>query len=220
MCSPGMQVTQLAIALDNMEARAARRAHRVRGSLAIEGKLLRRHILGERVGQEVQGAAEVLCSDSASIRRGTCVVRTKGGSGASGRTKCDHFAYIPFSSGRAHNACVLKIEQIVLVHKQGMGWADDEARLAVGILYDRLPARSGAGLESSYNDELADGACVVPRALFLSARRKKEGYRYAVHLCQINCSCSVLSTVHGDTFLTSSKMSFHGRKDLQHVDAA
>ena len=196
----------------------ARRAHEVRGDMAIAGKLRRHHILGERVGAVVEDSAHVLCSDSASIRAGTCVVRTQRGADHYGRTKCDHYAYIPFRSGSRHNACVMEIHQILLVRKQGMGWDHDEARIAVGVLYDRLPIRAGAGLESTYNDDCSIGSCCVPRALFLSARRKKEGYKWAVFLSQIHCSRAVHTAAQGTTFLTNSKMSFHGRKDLQHVD--
>jgi len=218
MVSVGLQVTRFVDTLDAMEARMARRAHEVRGSLAIAGKLLRHHILGERVGALVQGAAHVVCSDSATIRRGMFVVRSKRGSAKSGRTKSDHFAYVPFRSGSRPNACVLEIEQILVVRQSGLGWEGDEARLAVGVMYDRLVVRSGGGLESSFNDELTQGACVVPRALFLSARRKKQGYKWAVFLNQIYCPCCVHHADQGDTFLTCSKMGFHGRKDLQQVD--
>jgi len=196
----------------------ARRAHGVLGGQAIAGRLLRTHILGERVGVEVEGAAHVMCSDSASIRCGTCTVRTRLGSMGHGRTRCDHFAYVPFSTRSGHSACVLEIEQILLIRKEGMGWPDDEARLAVGILYAGLPTRSGAGLESSYNDDVTRGSCMVPRALYCSHRRQQQGYKWAVHLHQIHCPCSVHTGNDGVTFLTCSKMSFHGRKDLQYVD--
>lgn len=42
----------------------------------------------------------------------------------------------------------------MLIRKEGMGWPDNEARPAVRILNAGLPARSGAGLESSYNDDV------------------------------------------------------------------
>lgn len=213
-----MQLSTFANALDTMEARARNRAHQVEGELSLAGRLLRKHVLGEAVGVDIVGAADVFCSDTASIQRGASVIRTHTGSMAEGRTRCDHFAYIPFMTGRTQNPCVMNVDQILLVRRSGMGWHDDEARIAVGTLYERLPVHRGAGLQSSYNDDPLQGACVVPSALFLSARDKKRGYTWAVHLSQVHCSCSCIYGVTGDTFLTSHKMGFHGRKDLQFKD--
>jgi len=143
-----MQLSKLVKSLDSMEARVKNGAHQVEGELGIAGRLLRQHVLGVANGAEVEGAAEVFCADSASIQRGASIIRTETGSGAHGRTRCDHFAYVPFLSGRTQNPCVMHVEQILLVRQAGMGWQNDEARIAVGILYDRLPVHRGAGLRT------------------------------------------------------------------------
>lgn len=202
-----------------MDARLKRGAHQVEGELALAGRLQRHHIVGVAVGPAIEGGAAVFHSDSASIQCGACVIRTHPGAHAHGRTRCDYIAYIPFMSGRKQKPCVMIVDQILLIKRSGMGWADDEARVAVGTLYDRLSVHAGAGLESSYNDDPAMGACVVPSALFLSAAEKTRGYTWAVHLSQIHCTCSCIFGVTGDTFLTSHKMGFHGRKDLQYAES-
>ena len=215
---PWLQYSKFLKTLDAMEAKMAGQAHRVQGDRAVAGFLRRQEIVGRRGVHGIEDAAEVFYSDSASIGLGAFVVRTIAGSNASGRTRCDQYAYVPFMSGRRHNPCVLEVDQIVLVRKPGMGWPNDEARLAVGCLYDHLQVRKGCGLEDKFNDDPARGACVVPRALFLSADRKKHGYKWAVHLNQVYCSCCVITGPSGDTFVTSHKMGYHGRKDLQFSD--
>lgn len=206
--------------LDSMEAKVSRRAHRVSGPLELAGKLTRNHILGHkdpRTGLRAtvdNEEAEVFWSDTATVQNGAWVVRTEKGSNSHGRTHTDHYVYVPFWAGRSQNPCIMKIDQIVLIRRKGMSWPDDEARLAVGTLWDRLPRREGAGLEQRYNDDPTTGACCVPRALFTSAAQKQKGYPWAVWLRQIHCPVAYIPGVSRDTFVTIGKMGFHGRRDL------
>lgn len=209
-----MQLSKFLDTLDSMEAKMNRRAHGVMGDLAIAGVLKREDVVGHRTAAGITGDAQVYYSDSASIGNGATVVRTVAGSSAYGRTRCDQYAYVPFAAAKRHNACVLVVDQIVLVHKDGMGWHRNQARLAVGVLYDHLTVRSGAGVEDTWNDDMSVGPHSAPRVLFLSAKKKKSGYRWAVFLSQVHCTCSIIPGPSGDVFITSSKMGFHGRKDL------
>lgn len=209
-----VQLSKFLDTLEEMESKMARRAHVVQGPYALAGVLRREGVAGQRTLTGVTGAAEVFWADSASIGQGATVVRTVRGTTARGRTRCDQYAYVPFSSATRHNPCILVVDQLLLVRKSGMGWPGDEARLAVGTLYDHLTIRSGAGLEDEWNDDSTVGPHSTPRVLFLSAKKKRRGYRWAVHLSQVHCTCSFVQGVSGDVFLTSSKMGFHGRKDL------
>lgn len=204
-----------------MEAHHARRAHRVRGDLAIAGKLTRQCIMGTfiratgRVEFPRGEPAEVLCSDTATIQAGAWVVRTSKASQSHGREHTDMYVYIPFRTANGLNHCILKIEQILLVRRKLMGWRGNEARIATGILWERLVVRRGAGLETEYNDDPSVGACCVPRALHLSRAHAHRGIRYAVFLRQIHCPCVYIPEEKvGETFMTLSKMGFHGRRDL------
>lgn len=201
-----------------MVAREQRGAHTVVGSRSLAGRLTRQHILGVVQGGQVVGAAEVFHSDSASVRRGEFTIRTKKGSAAFGRTRCDHLAYIPFESDKGVNHCVMLIDQILLVNRGGLDWRDDEGRLAVGVLYDKLSVCSGGGMETGFNDDTSRGKCVIPGALRLTASDKARRYRWAVYVNQIYCTCSCFTDKTGHIFLTSQKMGFHGRKDLQYDD--
>lgn len=158
--------------------------------------------------------AHVQYSDTATIHSGKFVVRTEKGSSACGRTHTDHFVYIPFRAGQRHNACVMQIDQLLLVKREGMQWRNDEARIAVGTLWDHLSIRRGIGLECGYNDDPAKGPCIVPRALLLTPSRRKKSYRTAVFIRQIYCPCVYIPDPDGDTFVTISKMGYNGRKDL------
>lgn len=219
-CCEFLQDAELAETLDTMAAKVRNRAHQVQGSLAIAGQLTGEHIRGrfdKRTGETIHVddvAALTSYSDTASIRYGAWVVRTFRGSSAHGRTHTDHFVYIPFMAGRAPNPCVMKIMQIVLVKRPGMGWCNDEARLAVGVLWDRLAVQRWDGLESAYNDDPVAGPCCVPRVLLLKESRKPAGYVWAVHLHQVHCPVAYLPGIDGEMFITLSKMGFHGRKDL------
>lgn len=215
-----LQEVRFGRVLQQMEERAGR-AHRVNGDLAIAGKLTKDHITGRRVGAGHPVTypdgirPDVLVSDTATIQSGAYVIRTELGSVAYKRTHTDQYVYIPFRSGRTHNACVMCIEQLVLVKRVGMGWRNDEARIAVGTLWDHLSVRHGAGLESTFNDDPKQGACVIPRAMLLTPQRKEKGYKHAVFIRQIQCPCVYIpDSKGGDVFMTISKMGYRGRKDL------
>lgn len=213
-------MSRFAKCLTEMADRAGR-AHRVEGELEIAGKLKAEHIKGTKnrqkggIDHEDDQKAEVQCSDSATIHRGAFVVRTAVGTKAYGRTHSDQYVYVPFRAGGAHNACVMRISQLLLVKRAGMGWPNDEARFAVGKMWDHLAVRKGVGLETHFNDDPALGACTIPRALFLAPKRRRMGYRIAVFLRQIHCPCVYIPDPAGDTFMTVGKMGYHGRMDLQ-----
>lgn len=205
-----------------MAAKVARQSHSVRGPLAIAGVLTEEHVKGEynsilgRREWPQDTPAEVMCSDTATIQSGAWVVRTSAGTESHGREKTDNFVYVPYRSARSLNHCILEIKQILLVRRKGMEWRGDEARLAVGTLWDHLVVRDGAGLETAYNDDPASGACSVPRAVYLSEKRKSMGYPYALFLRQVHCPCVVVPGPPGMTFITLSKMGYPGRRDLLH----
>lgn len=216
-----VQITRFMTTLDAMERQVAGRFHRVEGELAIAGKLTSKHIMGTH--ESTTGATilengdptTVWCSDSASIRNGAWVVRTDTGSVSHGRQHSDQYAYIPFRSKGGMNHCVMKIKQFVLVQRTNMGWRGDEARLAVGTLFDHLAVRHGAGLETQYNDDPTSGACCVPRALHATSSKLAKGSDMAVFLRQVHCSCVYIPGKDGcATFMTLSKMGIHGRRDL------
>lgn len=202
-------------------AAKAGRSHQVVGELELAGVLRERHVRGNfhvPTGCVVWDGgiqATVMCSDSATIQSGAFVIRTALGSSADGRTHTDQFVYVPFRSRTKHNACIMEIKHLMLVHRQGMGWPNDEARLAVGTLWDNLSIREGAGLETAFNDDPTRGACSIPRALFMSPTRRKKGYNHIVHIRQIACPCVYIpDREKGDYFITISKMGFTGRRDL------
>lgn len=73
--------------------------------------------------------------------------------------------------------------------------------------------REGVGLESTYNDNPVAGACVVPRMIIASDARLAAGYTWAIFLRQVGCPVSHLRGSQGSTFITVTKMGFHGRLD-------
>lgn len=214
-----MQETRLARVLRLMKDRSSR-GHHVQGEMAIAGKLTAEHITGtwnaEAGERRYPGdiIPTVSVSDTATIQSGAFLIRTIEGSSAFNRTHTDHYVYIPFRSGSVHNACVMRVEQIILIKHNGMGWRNGEARIAVGMLWDHLAIRRGAGLEVEFNDDPSRGACSVPRALQLTPTRKAMGYQHAVFVRQIHCPCVYIPDPSGDMFMTVSKMGYHGRKDL------
>lgn len=210
----GDEVSHLVSALISMSNKVRNRGHQLHGPLAVAGVLTEEHITGYREAGLIKDAAEVFYSDTASIQWGAFLIRTDKGCAAFGRTRTDQYAYIPFMAAHRQNPCVMKISQLLLVKRQGMGWPNGECRLAVGTLYDSLSIRKGAGLEAEYNDDPSREACVVPRALFASRRCLECGYLWAVHMRQINCPVAHIPGTSGDTFLTLSKLGYHGRKDL------
>lgn len=197
------------------------RSHRVQGELELAGILTPKEIQGERsavtgkiVHTDVTNAPMVYHAHSATISHGAFVVRTDSGSSMHGQTHTDQYVYIPFRSGTTHNACVMKIEKIVLVCRENMGWPNNEARLAVGEIWDHLRIGNGAALETMFNDDPVYGSCCVPRVLLRTPSKRKAGYKYVVHLRQIHCPCVYIPDKAGDMFITLSKMGFHGRTDM------
>lgn len=192
----------------------------MQGDLQIGGKLTADHVTGtwdRDAGKRVypQGSIPTVCvSDTATIQSGAFLIRTIDGSSAFQGTHTDHYVYIPFRAGSTHNACVMLVRQLILIKCRGMGWRNDEARIAVGTLWDHLAIRKGAGLEVDFNDDPSRGSCSVPRALLLPPKRKSMGYDHAVFIRQIHCPCVFIPDPDGDMFVTVSKMGYHGRKDL------
>lgn len=143
-CGRGVQVSKLIRVLDAMATKSVR-SHRVQGGLELAGRLTGKHIRGERhaatgrfVHEGITKAPEVFHSHAATIHYGSFFVRTAAGTVAHGQTHTDQYVYVPFRSGRTQNPCVMKIKQLVVVRREGMGWPDDEARLAVGTFWDHL----------------------------------------------------------------------------------
>jgi len=149
-------------------------------------------------------------SDTATIQSGRAIVRTETGSTSHARTKTDFFVYVPFMKKNGQNPCVMHVTQLLLVKKAGMGWLDDEARIAVGTLYDDLRVGTGAGLETEYNDDPTAGACTVPRVLWGKVANMAKGYKWAIHLRQVNCPVVHLHGPTWQAFITTHKMGFHG----------
>lgn len=202
-------------ALDSMEARHKRAgAHQVQGRLALAGFLTRFKLDMARAAVGPACRPVAYSGEEATIKYGAYKVYTVRGSRTHGSPHADQYVYVPFMSRRGHNPCVMKIKHMFVIHMPGVGWPADEARIAVGTLYDRLAVREGVGLEASYNDDPAAGACVVPRMIYASDARIRAGYTWGVYLSQIHCPVSHLRGSTGSTFITVSKMGYHGR--LEH----
>lgn len=194
-----------------MAARDVRsRSLRIDGEFAIAGVLTEEHIIGVRQLGRMRNAADVMYSDTASIQSGGALVRTIAGSSCFGRSKNDSFVYVPFMKRSGQNPCVLRVKQLLLVRKQGMGWHNDEARIAVGTLYDQMTVADGAGLETEYNDDPTERACSVPRVLYCSKAKFAEGYEWAVYLRQVHCPLVYLPGGSTHFWVTFTKMGYHG----------
>ena len=227
-CVCAVQIPYLCDTLTAMQDRVHGGAHEAEGELALAGHLLPHHIRGEDT-PDGWSEADVQYASAASIRRGAHVVRTAKATEAQRREHFDHYVYVPYMGGRSGNtpnACVMKVKQIVRIRQAGLGWPDDEAKLAVGIMYDHLPCRHGAGLETRYQDNPQRGATSVPRCMFASDAKLENGYRWAIHLRAIHCTTSHnveewdAGTAGSDrahsglSFWTCSKMGFHGNTEL------
>lgn len=209
-----VQWSRLMSALDVVEARSRRTgAHRVQGVMALAGVLTRATLEDSRAACATDAPPLVYSSEEATIKYGAFRVYTDRGARSRGSAHADQYVYVPFMSRRGHNPCIMKIVHLFLIRLPGMGWPDDEARIAIGTLFDRLAVREGVGLEGTYNDDPAAGACVVPRMLFASRARMLAGYTYAIFLNQINCPVAHLRGSTGSTFITITKMGYHGRLD-------
>ena len=196
-----------------MAARSARQSLQIEGELAIARVLTEDRITGVRHLGRMVDTAQVMYSDTASIQNGGALVRTIAGSSCFGRTKTDSFVYVPFMKGARQNPCVMHVKQILLVRRPGMGWHNDEARLAVGKLYEQLKVGDGAGLETEYNDDPTQGACSVPRVLECTHTGFQQGYEWAVFLRQIHCPLVYLPGTDYHRWVTFTKMGYHGYTD-------
>lgn len=208
-----VQVSRFCKVLKLMAQRIGRQVLKDRGPLALAGVLNPDHIRGIRQLGIMEGAATVFSSDSATIQNGAVIVRTAAGSRSHARTKTDHFVYIPFMKRGKQWPCVMRIDQILLVNRPGMGWRDDEARIAVGTLFDKLSIGAGGGLEVDFNDDPTITACKVPRLLHATAAQLKQGYPWAVHLRQVYGPVVYLPGTTWSAFITFGKIGYHGSKD-------
>lgn len=221
--SRSLQVTAFCEVLTYMESQNSRHSLRIEGDLAIAKKLKKDDIQGYLYGKGYEGCAKVQSSDTASIQSGAALVRTVQGSNSHGRTKTDHFIYIPFmkrSRGcEVQQPCIMKVKQILLIEKAGMGWPDNKARLAVGTMYDKLniaklDADHVAGLETDFNEDATKRAVCVPRVLWAKTEQLLEGYPWAVHLRQVHCPVVHLPGTSWEAFVTFNKIGYHGCTDL------
>jgi hypothetical protein len=209
-----MQVSKLADALRAMEDRHKQHGAAdpmLLGGGHLHGVLCAQDLEPVRHGGKVHVAADVLCTDTASIAHGKALVRTVRGSSAFNRTGCEHFVHVPCRdrNGKYH-ARVLKVQQLVRVHCKGKGWPDVTARIAVGQLSDAQPAR-GPGLEAAFNNNPQRGACTVPT--ILSVTKDAERRPFALHISQIAGPVVYLPPEKGrdkKVFVTFEKMGFHG----------
>lgn len=197
--------------------RKRRRGHDIEEGFAIAGVITPEVLQGVMESGQAKDAADVFFSEDATIQAGAHVVRTKKGTMSHGRTRDNHFVYVPFWKARGEqDPCIMAVKQLVLIRKTGMGWPNDEARLVVGTMYDNLAVRSGVGLEDSYNDDYAKKATCVPRVIYASDARIRAGYPWAVYLSQVHCPVCHFSQSKkrkGMSFITVSKMGYHGRQD-------
>jgi hypothetical protein len=213
-----MQLDQFADALDSMAARTRRRQHGVVGGLAIAGRLRGHHVRGQRQADGyMEYPAEVLQVPCASIRGGAALVRTEAASAACERTRWDFYAYVSYMRGATQDACVMRIQHLLLVRCNVIGWPNDEARLVLGTMYGRLTIRAGTGPETKYNDDHARGACCVPRLLHASQAKLAAGYPWVVHVRQIHCPVVSLQLDTGMSWVTIYKMGHHGVVDSEEL---
>jgi hypothetical protein len=205
-----VQLDQLADVLDCMERKLWAGQHAVEGPLAIAGHLCRADVMPVRNAFGVLDyPADVKCADTASIGQGSTLVQTVRGSRARGRTKCEHWVYIPFTRMNGeHNPCVLRVEQLLRIEMPGKGWDQGIAKIATGELHEAVIVPS-AGCETTYNGDPAQGAVRLPT--LLRVRRSAKPYKYAVYVHQIASSLVYArDSAAGMLFVTFSKMAEHG----------
>ena len=227
-CCCVVQIPYLCDTLKSMQDRVDGGAHEAEGELALAGLLLPQHIRGDGKPGGIP-EAKVHYASAASIQRGAFVVRTEAATEAERREHFDQYVYVPYLGGRSGNtpnSCVLHVEQIVQIQQTGLGWPDDQAKIAVGTMYEHLPCRGGAGLETRYQDDPRRGATCVPRCMVASDAKLESGYRWAVHLRAVHCTVThnleywEAGTAGSDrahsgiSFWTSSKWGFHGKTEL------
>lgn len=207
-----MQMSEILQYLQSMQRRQENMQLDIAGDLALAGRLTAASLAGSKDG--LQAPAVVYISEAATISGGAHVIRTWVGTQSHGRTRDEHYVYVPYlkQNGRPE-ACVMAVSFLLLIRKEGMGWPNDEARIALGELYTDLQVRVGAGLETTYNDDPAEGSVCVPRVLFANPKKLNSRYPWAVHLRQINCPLCHFSQTIGKSWITVSKMGFHGKRD-------
>lgn len=201
-----MQVCKLAQVLRSMEQGVRNRQHQIRDDTALVGRLRSEDVESHTndLGQACF-TANVKSVKAASIDGGKAVVRTVTGNNTAGRTTVEYWALLPYKRRDGDlNPCVLKIKQLLLVSRPGLGWSGDLARVVTGELFEANVVR-GAGLVSTYNDEPERGACHVPTLLHVPGSAKS--YPWAAHVHQIGCP---LVRAEGSMFVTFQKMGFHG----------
>lgn len=205
-----LQVSVFAETLDAMRGIEAQGKHRIAGHLVIAGALTSEHVLAQFDRGHRTTLADVKFAHTASIGNGSARVRTVQGSRVQGRTQCEHFVFVPFQRADGTlNACVLKIEQLLLVRCAGQGWDNDTARIAAGVLHDFAHVVEGPGLFTDFNDDCRKGAFVVPT--MLRVPNSSRGYKWAVHIRQISCPLVLLERESGAReFFTFNKMGQHG----------
>lgn len=194
-----------------------------RGALRIAGVVTRTHITGKLVNGQRRGRADVWSADTASIQNGAALIRTAAGCRAHGRTNTDCFVFIPFMCRGRMKPTVMHVKQLLLVKKAGLGWPNDEARIAVGTLYEDLTIAKGVGLETDFNENRHERACCMPRVLKASRAQMTSGYTWAVHVRQIRCPVihvpgnapRSMNEDGWDALVTYSKMGFHGIVDAR-----
>lgn len=189
-------------------------SHVTEGGEALAGVLTRELLEGPPDGTDRgRNRAVVYTSEEATIQYGCFTVYTDKAALKRGSSLADQYVYVPFVNGTGHNACVMKVKHVYLIRLAGMGWPDDEARIAVGKMYDQLSVRTGLGMEDHFSDDLDAGPRVFPRMIYAPRSRMKAGYPWAVFLRQIRCPVAHLPGTEGATFVTLSKMGYHGRLD-------
>lgn len=105
------------------------------GTLALAGVLTRAKLESYRT-TVAAGPPVVYSAEEATIKYGAYKVYTVRGAASRGSSHADQYVYVPFMSRRGHNPqrCIMKIRHLFLIRLTGMGWPDDEARIAVGTL--------------------------------------------------------------------------------------
>lgn len=193
-----------------MEHKLGAGQHAVEGSLAIAGHLCKKDVMPVHNALGfVEYPADVKCADTVSIGLGSALVQTVRGTNSCGRTKCEHWVYIPFTrENGAHNPCVLRVEQLLRIEMPGKGWYNGIAKLATGLLHEAVVVPS-AGCETGYNANPKQGALRMPTLLRVRSTAKR--YKYAVFVHQI-ASPLVLAkdSAQGMLFVSFSKIGEHG----------
>ena len=117
-----MQVHKLAHVLRSMEQGERNRQHQVENDAALVGWLRSSDVLPmyDALGK-AYFKASTKAVKSASIGGGTAVVRTVSENSTAGRTTTEYWAFLPHvRADGTLNACVLQIQQLLLVSCSGL----------------------------------------------------------------------------------------------------